>query len=321
MSRWQALAIRGIVVVIGIAGLTIAVLVFVGRVEPDAAAAGALIGLICLLLLILLLLPPADLDKYLGRVKNVSLGSLGVELSDYRSLAEQRRETGDGEDSVEGEGEGEGELDEDSDIRKSLLDLRLRLEAKLTYLAKHVLAPDPGPEHPVATFLTVGSLQEDKLLTAEQARIAVDILTMREFEFRRLRDSDRSLFLDGAKEFVDRVRIEVFSAQLRLRLEASGWRVIRLFDASDRRRDLILQAPDKDDPTQHHVIPVFAVNAKTTLLSRPCSRLESKPQTKGKGGRFLVVPPRSRSKLPSEADGEIGVVTIDDLLKQIGSPG
>jgi hypothetical protein len=317
VSRWQALAIRGIVVVIGIAGLTIAVLVFDGTVEPDAAAAGALIGLICLLLLVLLLLPPADIDKYLGRVKNVSLGSLGVELSDYRSLAEQRRETGDGEDSLEGE----GEPDEDSDVRKSLLGLRLLLEAKLTYLAKHVLAPDPGPEHPVATFLTVGSLQQDKLLTAEQARIAVDILTMREFEFRRLRDSDKSLFLDGAKEFVDRVRIEVFSAHLRRRLKASNWRVIRLFDTSARRRDLILQSPHKDDPTQHHVIPVFALKAETTLLDQPCSRLESKPQTKGKGGRFLVVPPRSKSKLPSEADGAIGLVTIDNLLKQIGSPG
>lgn len=296
---------RHMVTVAALAGIVIAILVLVGRIPPDVALAGTGIGLLALIALALIALPPEDALGHLGRVKSLTLGSLGIELSDYESLAEK----------------GDEDDDEGVEPGESLLDLRLSLEMKLTYLAKHVLATNPESKKAIPTFLTVGSLTEEKLLTPEQARYAEDILTMRAYEFRLLTKEERKAFKDGAKAFVDTVRIEVFAALLRKRLDRLGWFSLRLFPERSNRRDLLVQSKAVTNSTQHHVIPIFAIKADSSLLKRPHERLAKKSRAKAGGGRFIVVPPRSRAAKESVDPDGIRVLTLAQLIKILRSSG
>lgn len=296
---------RHLVTAAAICGLLVAILLLAGAVAPEAALAGTAIGFACLALIAMLALPPTDLQRYLGRVKSLTLGSLGMELGEYERLAEAERQDGKGEEDQEHADEGE-----------SLLDLRFQLEEKLVYLARHVLAPDPGPKSPNATYLNVGSLRHDKLLTKKHARIAIDVLTMREYELRRLPEKERRAFLDGARGVVEKVRIEVFSAQVKQELEAAGWLTCPAFGQPSRRRDLLVHSDDAEDGTQHHVIPVFAVTKGSDLLPAPLERLSKRSKAKCGGIRFVVVPPRSKTSKPPDTSG-IKIGTLADLLKDL----
>jgi hypothetical protein len=297
---------RHLVTATAICGLLVAILLLAGAVTPEAALAGTAIGFVCLALIAMLALPPADLQRYLGRVKSITLGSLGMEFGEYERLAK-----------AEGQG-GEGDEDQEYDDGESLLDLRFQLEEKLAYLAKHVLAPDPGPESPNATYLNVGSLRHDKLLTKKHVRIAIDVLTMREYELRRLPEKERRTFLAGARGAIGKVRIEVFSAQVKQELEAAGWLTCPAFGPPSRRRDLLVHSNDAEDGVQHHVIPVFAVTRGSGLLPTPLERLSERAKAKCGGLRFIVVPPRSATPRPADTGG-VKIGTLADLLEDLST--
>jgi hypothetical protein len=288
---------------LSLAGLAVAALVLAGRIPPDAALSGILIGAACFAVLLLLALPPGDAKKFFSRVKSLSLGSLGIELRDYARYAD---ELGDSEDP------------EDGEQPSSLLDLRLGLETKLTYLAKHVLATDPKPKNGIPTFLTVGSLRHDGYLTDDQAEMAVEILSIRDFELRQLPTAERNVFEAGAGKFVDVVRVEVFSKQVKKALADFGWFTLELFPDRPNRRDLLVQSKRSANSVQHHVIPVFATNKRSKLLASPTKRLEDAARARAGGSCFIVVPPRSPAPRQVKEGGSIRVVTLMEFLKAIG---
>ncbi len=161
---------------------------------------------------------------------------------------------------------------------------------KLTYLAKHVLARDPDKDNPIPTFLNIGSLVGDKLLEPGQAQMAYNILGMREAEFASIPPSDREIFLRGASSFVNTIRIQVFAALVEKSL-SKKWSVAH---CGQRRgqRDLLVQSPDRENVTQHHMIPTFALTTKLDFFKTPKGRLETDPLSKGElGRRFIIVPP------------------------------
>lgn len=295
----------------GLASLALAVLVVAGSIESDPALAGGGLAFVGLVVLALTTLSREDAERYLGRVKSLTLGGLGIELSDYAALATEGNQTSEDAESTSAT---------EPELASTIVDLRNRLELKLTYLAKHVLAPNPDPAHLVPTFLTIGSLKYDGYLDEQQARIAADIVTMREYELRLLSESERRIFLEGASRFVDTVRISVFAAQVEKELEAVGFTVLPALRTSKRtRRDLAVQSSGIDDGIQHHVIPVFALTKDSELLTTPGKRLQTEAIAKGKGSRFLVVPPTSEAA-PADRGG-IKVVTLPGLLTGLAPSG
>jgi hypothetical protein len=280
----------------GVVVLGVAALVLFDAVDPEPGLAGGVLILVGAALIGAVLVPPKDLRRGLGLVSSLSLGALGIDFHDYTGRA--------------------GLLPDEQDDKaaKTLSELRWRLEMKLTYLAKHVLARDPASDEPVPEFLTIGSLNHDGYLTHEQAKKASDILGMREYEFRALSEADKEEFLQGGSRFVATVRIEVFAAQVKAALAGPGWRLLPAYPERGRR-DLLLQKEDPDDPTQHHVIPVFAQTAGSDLLAGPAKRLRDDSRAKGGGQSLLVVPPRSRAA-GTEVDG-VPVVTLPEAARRV----
>ena len=94
------------------------------KLDSDEAAVVGLAGFPAILLVVVAFTPYPRIGGILGHVKSVSIGSLGIELDAYKQLAASKAM-----DNAE----------TDPEHSETLLDLKIRLEAKLTYLAKHVL--------------------------------------------------------------------------------------------------------------------------------------------------------------------------------------
>lgn len=302
---WRRRAARVIFGLAALGAMVLAVVVSLsdGEPEPDRALATAALVVLGLIPVALYLVPQADLQAALGRIKSVTIGSLGIELSDYAGLA------GQAEVSEEDAGE----------IGETLLDLRVGLEMKLAYLAKHVFGPQPDPDagDVIPAFITVGSLQHDGYLSKDHARIAYDILTMRSHELRSLTGPERRLFLKGAENFVKGIRSEIFTAQVKKELEDAHWRVLEASPQMRLRRDLIVQSTGTDG-IQHHVIPVFAMSPDSTLFEKPSERLQKQSLSKAGGSRFIVVPPLSKA---SGSQGEVKIVTLKEMLAELHPAG
>ena len=116
---------------------------------------------------------------------------------------------------------------------------------------------------------------------------------------------------------MSRVRADVFAGQVAAEVGKQGWCVSRVYPDIPRRRDVLLE-PKSDDAqvTTHYVIPEFAYQVKSRLVSQAEARLLAQ-QPVGDGGRFVVVPPRSKAAGPVKP-GEVSVVTLTTLLQAIG---
>jgi hypothetical protein len=292
----QLVTARFLAVVAALATISVGVLVVIEVLPRAETLTGVAIAAVGAVVLVLARIPPQDLGRYLGRLKSISLGTLGIELSDYAELA--------GAPAAD---------DDDDDHATTLLGLRLLLEQKLVYLAKHVLARDAETDDSVPEFLNIGSLKHDRYLTAQQARMATDILTMREYELRQLLPAERVTFLDGANALVAGFRVEVFAAQAAKVLRAAGWDVLKPY--TDKRRDLIISATGR--PEQHHVVPLIATAKNSPLARGVARRMQRKPFKKAGGRCFLVVPPVSQTPEGGPLGG-VEVVTLDGLLSAVG---
>jgi hypothetical protein len=123
-----------------------------GRLSSDTAVAVA--GLAAAALVVLVLSP--GLARALSRrVFKISLGPVALEVFQAAEKVTPSVPTEDPEDS--------------DALVTSVLALRLKIERKFAYIAKHVLDDKAG--HP--TFLTIGSLKYDKLLPGEEADIVI----------------------------------------------------------------------------------------------------------------------------------------------------
>ena len=115
---------------------------------------------------------------------------------------------------------------------------------------------------------------------------------------------------------MSRVRADVFAGQVAAEVGKQGWCVSRVYPDIPRRRDVLLE-PKSDDAqvTTHYVIPEFAYQVKSRLVSQAEARLLA--QQPAAMDRFVVVPPRSKAAGPVKP-GEVSVVTLTTLLQAIG---
>ncbi|HLL49488.1 MAG TPA: hypothetical protein VK356_02370, partial [Thermomicrobiales bacterium] len=178
--------VRGLAVTL-LVGLAVFLVVDDGKHDSAAIALAALA-----LASFLAFIDPATLFADLTEFQ---VGPLAGKISrDARTAAEQT--------ASEEPDKQAGEIAEP--LEKTLLALRLRLEAKLAYLAKHQLVGTGA-----ATFLTIGSLHHDGGLTDEQAETATRVLTLRDDELAHLPNVERDAFLEAARKLVSNIRASV----------------------------------------------------------------------------------------------------------------
>lgn len=192
----------------------------------------------------------------------------------------------------------EKDPDEPGDDRStpdSAITLRLRLEAKLTYIAKHMLAA----EDCCATYVTVGSLRVDGYITDREAETLSQVLTMRDDLLDASPVGQRSEFLRDANNVVKNIRASVFYALVQKMLESNGWEPEPILTKRKRADFHATRGNDR----QFRVVPRFATDEKSSILSRELERLEAFSGERSIRGRTLiVVPDRSRSELDPEGD-------------------
>jgi hypothetical protein len=254
-------------------------------VAVDAISADQAWPMVALLLIAMLIavIPSSTWDDLVKSVKKATLGPLSFDLqrnADLVAAAAPERDTGEGEETKT-----KGEKGDATVV--DIFDLRMRLEMKLAYVAKHLLAPARGN----ATFLTIGSLQHDGYLDKREARMAIGILNTRQAELEALPEAARERFLKDAVEFVESVRASIFWGQVKRRLEGEDGGDSLYSNpiptAGARRDDLGADSPEG----QVRVAPSFALDSDSKILSGTINRLEREGAAARDGERQLIVVP------------------------------
>jgi hypothetical protein len=130
-------------------------------------------------------------------------------------------------------------VDEDKPkATESIVELQLRLQAKLAYIAKHMLRPDSLPD-----FLSVGSLWFDRLLSPDDAELAQRLLSVTDETVASWSSDDRESFLAEANRLVARVRWNVLDCQMRK--VVAGWCTYDLERGGNRRPDVLVDRGDR----------------------------------------------------------------------------
>jgi hypothetical protein len=286
--NWGVIAFKAVLLIAVAGALGIASFVIFGPLKPDEAAAGGLVALAGVGLAVLASIPSRHLISLSERISTVTVGKyVSIKLNPlFESLAAEK---------------GTSSQDpEDPADTSSLVELKRSFDMKLAYLAKHVLAPVPGPgtaNRP--TFVNIGSLAHDKYLTADEAEMAYEIVGMRPAEFTTLPSEKQRQFLIGAGRFVDTIRITVFAEQVSNQLRRLGWSVRPVNGHGSRQRDVNVWR-EANAADIHHVIPVFTERKDSRLFAGPRKRLRVAPRASGTGRRFIVVPPLSKAATDKE---------------------
>ncbi len=269
--------------------LVLADRVAAGRVSSDTAIA---VGGLAAAALAVLLLSPRMATSLAQRVSKFSAGPFAFEVFE----AAEKKTPADPTEDPESR---------DASVT-SVLDLRLKIERKLTYVAKHVLDDEAG--HP--TFLTVGSLKYDKLLSAEEADIVNKLMTMRSEDLDGLPAAEKDEFLDAADRIARNIRASVlhgFVWQQLKQLEENGdWKVRKIRRGSGRRADLVAEKSRR----KYLIAPVFAIDEESELLQGVEKRLRLKIDEDDTYARGIVVLPH-RSESPFRLKGNPTVIGTD----------
>ena len=245
---------------------------------------------------IVLTVSPSDLGAILARVQKVSFGGFSAELR--AAQAEAVADTPRG-----------FEQDDDAGRATTIVELRFKLERKLTYLAKHVLAIAAGPAQ-AATQLSVGSLAYDGLLTRSEAILADTILTTSDGEFRALRADQRGALLRDGGTFVANVRAAVFHAYVASILERQHGRVARVQEVGSARDALVVESGG----TTIRYITVFStIGPGGKLVDRQLRRAAELP------GETVVLLPSLEPSAAGPSSNGPRVQTLGDLLTLCGA--
>ena len=190
-----------------------------------------------------------------------------------------------------------------------VVDLRLRLEAKLTWLCKHLLA---GPD--TTTFATIGSLRYDGLLTDEQARVAARILTRTSESIVGEQPEDITRTLRDDTRFVNGFRASVFDGFVRQRIRQAKWEVVPFEQQPGHRPDFL--AERAGGPTIR-VSPRFAFGDDSKILARTVERLRGplSDEPDEVARRMIVVPDRGRITTQPKASPQI--IRYEDLAQAL----
>jgi hypothetical protein len=243
---------------------------------------------------------------FLGSIQKAQLGPVSVDL---------RREAREAAAHVPAVDTGEGPGAALTGDPETMFDLRIRLEYKLTYAAKHLLAP--GQDN--ATFLTIGSLKLDGYLTPAEARTAIGILATRQRELEDLPPAARKRFLEEAGEFVGGVRASIFWGQVKRRLKGKDGDRGNLLEGeisgSGRRKDL--QARSSDELVR--VIPALALDPDSKILAQTVERVRRESEKKRTRLRPLIVIPDVSAEANLRAEeGRPEVVKLASLRSVLG---
>lgn len=249
--------------------------------------------------------PKTTWKELLSNVENAQFGPIAIAV---------RRDTARAAEIAPESDKGEGVEGDPGKSARSMLDLKLMLEWKLVFVAKHLLT-----ENGAATFLTIGSLKFDGYLTEAEARTAIAILGTREEELNELPRPDRDIYIEEAQKFVDSVRASVFWGQVKRVLEgkedasdASLWR--EDLASAGRRHDLLAGLPSKE----FRVAPAFAVDVGSGVLKKARERVKIEPTPPERG--IVVVPDISKSAvMPSPSDDGPAVVKLASLRATLES--
>jgi hypothetical protein len=186
-----------------------------------------------------------------------------------------------------------------------VVDLKLRLEAKLTWLCKHLLA---GPN--TATFATIGSLRYDGFLTDEQARVATRILTRTPESIAGEQPEDLQRTLEADTIFVNGFRASVFDGFVRTRVRALKWDVVPFEQRPGHRPDFFAE---HEGGRRIRVAPRFAFADDSGILARTVARLRGAldDEPDEVAARIVVVPDRGR--IATDLDASPKIVRYEDL--------
>jgi hypothetical protein len=265
--------------------LVLAVLVATKDVDHEAVTA---IATLVLAALVVSLLTPA----LLARMSKVTVGPFAFEL-----VGEVKR----GADEAAARGEADG------DKIESLFRCRVLLEAKLTYIAKHLLAEDGRP-----TFINIGSLAYDGYLTDDEARAAYRILNLSEEVYGLLPKSEQEKVVKQSARFVKNVRASVFFGSVKVALAKARWSVSEVTRDDRTRPDLLAEKAG-----EHFVrlVPVFSPSAKQLKSAEDhLGRLQGFPE--GPRHHWIVVPNTADD---DEIAGHPLVVRVKDLPDRIAA--
>lgn len=279
-----------------ITAMIVAGWVLIGDLKPDEAVVGTLVGLAALALFVFAFASAEWLEAVLGRVKGVKVAGFELQLDAFQKVAEDTPKTSDG----------------DPAMARTLLDLKVNLENKLTYIANNVINADKGSD-PIQGFVTIGSLTSGKLLKREEAQVAYEILGTQQHDFELLAPDARDLFFNGATALVSSLRITVFASLVYKRLSRrDGWKHEQ---GTQDLRDVVIRSSSPADPTTHHIVPVIASKQDTFVYKRATESLTDSPRSAGpRGRRFIVVPPTFTGKQDSQLLSiEPGSEIADDI--------
>lgn len=287
---------------VGVPFIALAMAVIVIGLSSDRAwpvAAFLLIGSV------ILVVPTDAWQKLLSSVEKAQIGPFSFGLRQHAEKAALIAPPSD---------KGEGVEDEATEDAQSVFDLRMQLEWKLAFIAKHLLATGSG-----VTFVTIGSLKFDGYLTEPEARTATGIMLARDEELRELPASERRKFISEAQDFLDGLRTSVFWGRIKRELEGKD------DGAPNLLRDSIPGTGGRNDlraarnGASTRIVPVLALNSDSTNLKQAIERLEEGalpgPETER---QLIVVPDSTESKVPRHATSN--VVELGELRKALASP-
>ena len=245
-----------------------------------------------------------------GELPN-KIGKDGAEYPEEKAL-EVAREASQGILVAEGD-PNEGPVD--GSTPKSVLALRLKLEAKLSYIAKYLLAD----EDCCVTFLNIGSLHFDGYITDPEADTLGRVMTMRDADLEALPPVLKSDFLANADNVVKNIRASVFYGLVREILKDNEW-TVKAIPTKRKRADL--HAIDAGSGRQFRVVPRFATSEDSPILARELRRLgKLSGERSRRGGVVIVVPDRSKSELDPKGDPAVLKLTeFKDLLGLTSDP-
>jgi hypothetical protein len=300
LLRWPLF--RRLAVALPLLGL--ALWVIAADLSADRAwpvAAFLLIGLL------VLVVPTEAWQRFLSRIENAQIGPLGLGLRQEVEKAAEIAPPSDKGEGVEREAEKEAQ---------TIFDLRMQLEWRLTFIAKHLLGTVDR-----VTFVTIGSLLFDGYLTKAEARTAAGIMMAREEEFKQLPEAERQKFLADAQTFLDGLRAAVFWGRVKRELQDKGdagedGLFLERVRGTGGRNDLLA----KDGAGEEiRVIPILAINPGSKKLSKAIEPIEADELPRPKTRRqIIVVPDTSETELPPHSPAQI--VTLGRLREALQSP-
>jgi len=180
--------------------------------------------------------------------------------------------------------------------------LRLKLEAKLSYIA--------GSMSLETGAVMIGSLHHDGYLNIREAATADRLMRMTDAEFALAPREERDAFLKAAGGLVKNIRASVLAGATEKRLESLGWSFEPI---AGKKRDLLATSAGRTV----RVLPVFAVSGGGNLSATVAQRVGDE-QAEGEDRRLVVLP--NESEAPTSPDANPAIVKLDDLAGALEAP-